>query len=964
MTWNVLYAEDDHLQSIVVSSLLKQEGFAVTQVENGRAALNALASSNYDVILTDHFMPEMSGVELLSELRERQIDIPLVLMTSAQDLQLVFSAVRGGAADFISKDLKGQYLELIVPVLLRACERHHLQARVKQHAEQLEREKNLCLRTLDAMEEGVIVINEELCITYQNSYFTELFNADADENLLGLDVSGLTFLLSERVDQRATDPALLDDASFTAWLREGEGTREIRIGDRILDAKKVEVSGTGYAVAFVDVTQQKTQLTVLDETVTLAPVAMLAIDAGGCIVMANLKACELIGLDKNLVLGCNINSFVPESMRESHALMIERYFRDPKSRLMRGGIELQLVNADGKLVPVEISISGMRTRDEVRVLASIVDISQSKQAERALIQAHQLTQSIIDNSPFSIVATDMNGVITAVSPALERMLHYDKDELIQQRSVLMFHDQEELARCALALSDDLGFDVQQNFDVLVMHARNNVVQGQEWTYRRKDGKPIPVNVTATTLRAHDDSITGFLLVAYDISAQKRATEYIQYVAHHDELTGLPNRTLMRDRIENALRRVRRTKSKMGILVLDLDHFKRINDSLGHVVGDELLKTVALRLVSAVRDSDTVCRMGGDEFVVILPDVHTRQDVEKVCLKILDLVAQPIQVGLNTLNVTPSIGLSMAPDDGESEEDLLKHADIAMYRAKHTGRNGYYVFSKEMAKANHDEMMIEQALHQAFLKNCLQLYYQPQVDINTRKVTGFEALIRWIDPVHGAISPDRFIPMAETTGYIFSLGEWVLNRACQDMRRLREQYGLNFRVSVNVSPRQLEQPGFVETVRQALNSGGLPPQALELEITEGVLVAESGLVLTILNELHEMGVLLVIDDFGTGFCSLAYLAQYPIDVIKIDRCFIDVDQKSSRAIVGAITTIAEGLGLEVVAEGVETQDQIELVRDRGCSVVQGFYFYEAMSLDDLAPLLLDVSNDVERKLAMH
>ena len=964
MTWKVLYAEDDHLQSIVESSLLQQEGFVVTHVENGNQALSALPCSDYDVILTDNCMPEMSGVELLSEIRVRQYDIPLVLMTSAQDMQLVFSAVRAGAADFISKDLKGQYLEMIVPVLLRACERHQLQSRVKQHAERLEREKNLCYKTLDAMEEGVIVINEDFCITYQNNFFSKVINSDVDDSLLGQDVLNLISLFKTCVDHRATDESLLDDQAFIAWLRDGEGMLETRMGDRILEVKKVEVSGSGYAVAFVDVTQQKTQLATLDETVTLAPVAMLAIDSNGCIVLANLKACELIGLEKDLLMGCSINNFVPPAIRESHTMMLDRYFQRPQSRLMRGGIELQLVNADGKLIPVEISISGMRTGDEVRVLASIVDISQRKEAEQALIQAHQLTQSIIDNSPFSIVTTDMNGVITAVSPALEKMLHFDKDELVRQRSVLMFHDEDELNRRALSLSDEMGCEIEPNFGMLVLHARNGLVKGQEWTYRCKDGSRIPVNVTVTTLRAHDETITGFLLVAYDITAQKQATDYIQHVAHHDELTGLPNRTLMRDRIENALRRVRRTNSKMGVLVLDLDHFKRINDSLGHVVGDELLKTVALRLVSAVRDSDTVCRMGGDEFVVILPDVHGRQDVERVCLKILELVAQPIQVGLNPLNVTPSIGLSMAPDDGQTEGDLLKHADIAMYRAKHTGRNGYYVFSEEMAKANHEEMMIEQALHQAFLKNCLQLYYQPQVDISTRRVNGFEALIRWIDPVHGAISPDRFIPMAETTGYIIGLGEWVLNRACQDIRKLREQNGLEYRVSVNVSPRQLEQPGFVDTVRKALLSSGLPPQALELEITEGVLVAESGLVLRILNQLHDMGVLLAIDDFGTGFCSLAYLAQYPIDVIKIDRCFIDVDQKSSRAIVGAITTIAEGLGLEVVAEGVETQDQIELVRDRGCKVVQGFYFYEAMSLDDLAPLLLDVSNDVERKLALH
>ncbi len=843
MTWNVLYAEDDHIQSMVVASVLEQEGFAVTHVENGKAALRALENAHFHVILTDHYMPEMSGVELLSELRQRNHDVPVVLMTSARDMRLVFSAVRAGADDFISKDLKGEYLEMIAPVLARACERHQLQARVRRHAEQLEREKTLCFKTLDAMDEGVMVVNEDLRITYQNSLFPVLFGARSDKKLQGQNLISLIRLLRREEYVRLADGAQLNETDFVGWLRSGTGSREIVVGQRILDVKKVRVSGTGYAIA-------------------------------------------------------------------------------------------------------------------------CVDISQRKAAEQALVRAHQLTQSIIDNAPFSIVATDMNGVITAASPALEKMLHYSKEELVCERSVLLFYDENELDYKAHALADELGYDVEPNFGLLTFYARQNVVKASEWTFVRKDGSRIPVNVTVTTLRTRDETITGYLLVAYDITAQKQATEYIEYVAHHDDLTGLPNRTLMRDRMETALRRARRTGNNMGVLVLDLDHFKRINDSLGHVVGDELLKTVALRLVSAVRDSDTVCRMGGDEFVVILPDVYSRQDVERVCHKILERVAQPIQVGLNTLNVTPSIGLSMAPMDGETVEDLLKHADIAMYRAKHTGRNGYYVFSQEMAKANHEEMMIEQALHQAFITDRLQLHYQPKVDLESRVVNGFEALLRWHDPVHGYIAPDRFIPMAETTGYIISLGEWVLKRACQDMQNLRQQYGLDFRVSVNVSPRQLEQAEFVEVVRKALHSSGLPAHALELEITEGVLVTESGQVLDILNRLHEMGVLLAIDDFGTGFCSLAYVAQYPIDVIKIDRCFIDVDQKSSKAIVGAITTIAEGLGLEVVAEGVETHDQIELVRDRGCSVVQGFYFYSAMSVSDLCPLLLDVNHAVESKLAVH
>ncbi|RLT96847.1 EAL domain-containing protein [Ketobacter sp.] len=843
MTWNVLYAEDDRTQSAIVSSLLRQEGFAVTHVENGEAALSALAHHPFDVILTDQYMPQMSGVELLSEVRNRQLDIPLILMTSTRDMQLVFAAVRAGAADFISKDLNGQYLDMIAPVLEQACERHQLQARLRQHAERLEREKNLCYMTLDAMEEGVIVLNEDLCIHYQNSFFSALFPSGAEGCLLGKRVGALIALFRRQVDRDQTDAALLDEATFCNWLRAGEGSWEMVVGARILDVKKVEVAGTGYAVA-------------------------------------------------------------------------------------------------------------------------LVDISQRKAAEQALIQANQLTRSIIDHSPFSIVATDLNGIIVAVSPALERMLYYAKDELVQQRSVLMFHDEAEMHRHAQALSDELGREVDPNFDMLVLQARNRVVQGQDWTYTRKDGSRVAVNVTVTALRAHDDSITGYLLVAYDITAQKQAAEHIQYVAHHDALTGLPNRTLLQDRVETALRRVRRTGRKMGVLVLDLDHFKRINDSLGHVVGDQLLQTVATRLVAAVRDSDTVCRMGGDEFVVILPDVNGRRDVERICLKILEAVAQPIQLGLNTLTVTPSIGLSMAPDDGDNQADLLKHADIAMYRAKQTGRNGYYVFSQEMAQANHNEMMIEQALHQAFLSNRLQLYYQPQVDVDTHTVNGFEALIRWHDPVHGTIAPDRFIPMAETTGYILSLGQWVLARACRDICTLRQQHGVAFRVSVNVSPRQLEQPDFVDTVRHALQESGLPPQALELEISEGVLGAESGTVLSMLNGLHELGVLLAIDDFGTGCCSLAYLAQYPIDVIKIDRCFLDADQKSCGAMVGAITTMAEGLGLDVVAEGVETREQIELVRARGCHVVQGYYFYEAMALEDLMPLLPDVGLAVARKLATH
>ena len=701
MTRKVLYAEDDRIQAVVVSSLLTQAGFTVTRVENGRSALDAVCHTVFDVVLSDHYMPEMNGVELLSEMRARNIDVPLVLMTSTQDMQLVFSAVRAGADDFISKDMKGQYLELIVPVLDRVCERHQLQARVRRHAQQLQQEKNLCFKTLDAMEQGVLVLDDGLHITYLNSFFCALFNVHDRESLLGAGLHFFVELLQKLPQHSGRNWGWLDTDVLSAWLEEDGGALEIIIAERFLEVKKVKVADTGFAITFTD-----------------------------------------------------------------------------------------------------------------------------------------------------------------------------------------------------------------------------------------------------------------------ISAQKLATRQIEHIAHHDELTGLPNRTLMHDRMRTALRRVHRTGNRMGVLVLDLDHFKRINDSLGHFAGDELLKTVAIRLVSAVRDSDTVCRMGGDEFVVILPDIGGRDDIETVCEKILHLISQPIDVGFNVLNVTPSIGLSMAPDDGDSAEDLLKHADIAMYRAKQTGRNGYHVFTHDLARSNQTEMAIEQALHLAFKRNGLQIFYQPKVNIETRQVLGFEALIRWFDPVYGTIAPDRFIPMAETTGYIIKLGEWVLQQACSDMQRLRLESGLDYRVSVNVSPRQLEHPDFITMTQRVLAASGLPPCALELEMTEGMLVSRSASLLEKLNALHDMGVLLAIDDFGTGYCSLSYVAQYPIDVIKIDRCFIDVNQKTSRAIVGAITTIAHGLGLEVVAEGIETLDQIALVRERGCNVVQGFYFYQAMSLAELHPVLPQVHHELERKLALN
>lgn len=960
MKIRVLCVEDDVVQAQLIKTLLEDEGFSVFHVCNGFDALQVLQSTLFDVVLTDFYMPNMNGIELMQAISERGYQLPAVVMTAANDVSLAFSALNTGAEDFISKDAAGSYLSIIGPVLHRALDKHQLQRRTQALAQALEDEKNLSYKTLDSLTQGVIVLDQQYSVKYCNSFFRSLFGVSQEQGLVSATLHYVSELVAKKgaVDG-AADPKIIN-AKLMNKLQQDSAILEIEMATgEHLEIKSTVLENVGYALTVIDITHQKQQLFALDRTITFAPVAMMAVNVDGRIVLANQRACAMIGLPQKELLKRDINELVPPQFRHGHHDLIKSYFHSLEPRRMREGVDLQLLDKDGKEIPVEISLSGIEISGQPQVLATIVDISHRKKAEQALLQAHQLTQSIIDNSPFSIIATDVDGLIVAASPALEKLLWYDKNELVGQHNAVDFHEAGELESRADLLSAELAVEVVPGFQVLVEKARRGLVEGQEWTYIRKDGSRLPVNLTVTTLRSEGNMITGYLLVAYDITEQKRANEYIEHIAHHDALTGLPNRSLMQDRLQAALMRCKRYGNKVGVLVLDLDHFKRINDSLGHLAGDQLLKTIAQRLCNAVRESDTVARMGGDEFVVILPDIHSSEDAEQVCEKILMLVSKPINVGLNNLNVTPSIGLSIAPEDGADIDELLKHADIAMYRAKQAGRNGFQSFCLELAQSNLEDMAIEQALHQAYQNHQLTVHYQPQVDAQNNKVVGFEALMRWFDLERGAIAPDRFIPMAETTGFIVTLGEWVLQRACNDISQLCREYGVQYKVAVNISPRQFEQANFVSLVSAALKRSALPPQCLQLEITEGLLVSESNTVLSKLSALKQLGVALAIDDFGTGYSSLSYVAKYPIDVIKIDRAFMDISQKSNVAIVSAVTAIASGLDMTVIAEGVETLEQIAFVQQRGCHLVQGFYYSKAVDVSDLSAVMRKIAENKVR-----
>jgi diguanylate cyclase (GGDEF)-like protein/PAS domain S-box-containing protein len=425
----------------------------------------------------------------------------------------------------------------------------------------------------------------------------------------------------------------------------------------------------------------------------------------------------------------------------------------------------------------------------------------------------------------------------------------------------------------------------------------------------------------------------------DITKQKQAEELLNYLANYDPLTKLPNRNLLYDRLGQSLSRAQWHKRFVATLFLDLDRFKVINDTLGHNHGDLLIKSVSERLTGCVRNGDTVARLGGDEFVIVLEDVAQAQDISIVAQKIVDSFSRSFSVEGVEFFITASIGISIYPHDATDPDALLKNADVAMYRAKERGRNNYQVYARDMNARILEHLALETDLRRALERDEFQLHFQPQVEIKTGKIVGMEALVRWNKPDTGLISPAKFIPLAEETGLIVPIGEWVLRAAAKQSKAWEDAGYPGLRTAVNLSARQFQNENLVEVVRKVLNETGLDPHRLELELTESILMQKEKNTIAVLNEINAMGVWLSIDDFGTGYSSLGYLKRFPISTLKIDQSFIrDITtNEDDKAIVTAIITLAHSLKLKVIAEAVETREQLELLRSLDCDEVQGYLF---------------------------
>jgi diguanylate cyclase (GGDEF)-like protein len=446
------------------------------------------------------------------------------------------------------------------------------------------------------------------------------------------------------------------------------------------------------------------------------------------------------------------------------------------------------------------------------------------------------------------------------------------------------------------------------------------------------------------LDAHSGLPAHHIWILADITERKQTEERMRHIAQTDSLTGLPNRLALQLRLAQLLPEARRHQWQLAIMFIDLDRFKIINDTLGHQIGDELLREVAIRLSHVIRETDFVARLGGDEFVIILPGIGGPADAAVVANKIIAALSEAIHANEQELHSSPSIGISVFPDDGSDGDTILKNADTAMYHAKAAGRNNYQFYAENMNKSATERLDIERKLRHAISRNELALCFQPQFCADRKKATGVEALVRWHHPTDGMISPIRFIPVAEETGLIVEIGEWVLRTACHEMKNWIDRGLKPIRVAVNVSARQLRRRDFCEAVAGILAESGLPAELLELEITESAVMENPEEAIEILQRIGRMGVTLAIDDFGTGYSSLAYLKLFPIDHLKIDRSFVaDIEfDLNDRAIAFGTIALAHSLGLNVIAEGVETEDQLELLRTNGCDEVQGYLFSKPLS----------------------
>lgn len=563
-----------------------------------------------------------------------------------------------------------------------------------------------------------------------------------------------------------------------------------------------------------------------------------------------------------------------------------------------------------------------------RELREAIERSARRKAELAIHENEKRFRSLIENSSDVTTVLDAYGAILYQSPSVERVLGYTPEDLLGKTFWEYIH------------TDDAG-SVSTAFVQRFLQP-DAVSIPVEFRFRHADGTWRFLEALNGKL-LQDASGPSIVVNSRDITARKRDEQTIRHLAYYDALTNLPNRTLFHDRLTLALAQAHRSKQRLAVMILDLDRFKTITDTLGHAVGDRILANVGKRLEDSLREGDTVARSGGDEFMLLLPGLSGVEDAGKIAQKILGIFATPFLSGGEELHVTASIGVCLYPSDGEDAETLIKNADVTMYRAKEQGRNNYQLYAPGMNAKAHERLSLENRLRRALEQDQFVVYYQPQISLHNGRMVGVEALVRWQHPELGLLFPGSFIPIAEESGLILPLSEWVLQTACAQNKSWQESGMPPLRMAVNLSARHFMQKDLVDTVKRILRDTRLEAEYLEIELTESIFMGKADAATATLRELKAMGAHLSIDDFGTGFSSLSYLKRFPVSTLKIDQSFVqDIpNDADDAAIAQLIIAMAHSLNLRVIAEGVETQEQLDFLRSHDCDEMQGFLFSKAV-----------------------
>jgi diguanylate cyclase (GGDEF)-like protein/PAS domain S-box-containing protein len=700
------------------------------------------------------------------------------------------------------------------------------------------------------------------------------------------------------------------------------------------------------------------ELSLLKKSIETISSGITIADANGTIVYTNPAEAKMHGYLVSELLGKNVNVFTTR-----------RRGCPPGKKKMLGWKEwvreAMDVRKDGTTFPVRLKSRPVRyTKDKLAYIITISeDVTELKKIEEALLRAHEgleqrvrertreleselrerkvaegrvrLLAKFIENTNEAVVITGVSGKILDVNDAFVKSTGYTKEEVTGKKAPIF------------ASSRRNGGFSRNIWEPLL---RDGNWQGEIWG-KKKNGELYPQWLSVSSVRNDDGEIAWYVAISTDISQIKETEGRLERLAHYDPLTNLPNRGLLKDRLRQSISQAQRHSRMTAVIFLDLDRFKEVNDTLGHGVGDQLLHAVAQRLKTHIREGDTIARLGGDEFAVILQDVESADRAARVAQHFLTCLSDPFMLDGHEIFVTASVGITMCPFDALDTETLLKNADTAMYSAKSNGRNNFQFFTSEMNLKILEKIDLESKLRHALDNRELILHFQPQVEVSTGKIIGLETLVRWTHPELGIVAPSKFIPVAEDTGLIIPIGEWILEEACKFNRGL-ENGGNRLNIAVNLSARQFHKQELSDTIELILRRSGFDPKHLELEITESIIMQDVDATIITLNKLKDLGIRLSVDDFGTGYSSLNYLKRFPIDALKIDRSFV-TDITTSRdgsSVVSAIIALAHSLNLEVIAEGVETEEQLEFLREKGCDLVQGFYFSKPLPYKEIKRLL--------------